>query len=487
MDILWIVVSGLGGVLVGALLQAAIGRPVLRRARREEQRVRRELELTRDRLEEVSDVCRRALDLVGRGIEESARGANRAISGRTDARQGVARAIEEVEQLLDAPHDLEGFARTVHQNVEEQAARMSSLVADADAATRAAETAAGVALAVADAVAGLARGGELLGAAGDDTQTASAQLDDSLRRGQAGVAETVAITSRVATEAERGYRAVHKTLDEIERIRSLSQTARERIDALGGRVLGIGDVVRVIQEIAEKTNLLALNASIIAAQAGEHGRSFAVVAQEIKALAQKTASSTKQISEQIRGVTEESERAALAMQTGVDAVGEGFQVALTAGDAIGEIRQSSKLAQKKVGQLLRTMDEQASSSQRVVDAAAALQERAASLTQAIREQGLQRDRVGEAAGAAVDAASRTARVARESLENGAMLGESTERLAGEVGAAGRARRDLRSRVDRINQGAAQLRGLDEEVGRRLQAMNEAAARLREELSRLAAS
>src|SRR5262249_4684704 len=299
--------------------------------------------------------------------------------------------------------------------------------------------------------------------------------------------DTADIAAKVANEAERGYRAVHRTLDEIERVRSLAETARQRIDALGGRVIGIGDVVRVIQEIGEKTNLRALNASIIAAQAGAHGRGFAVVAQEIRALAQRTATSTKQIREQIAGVREESERAAEAVSTGVEAIAQGFQVALHAGDALGEIRQGTRAAQKKVQAMLRSIDEQASASRRVVDAANVLAERAARLSASITEQGLHRSRLADRAQTRVDAAQRVARVSREQLESGRTLGDIVGRVAQETSSFSRGQKDIRRSIDRIHDGAARLSGLEIEVVQRIESVNEAAAQLREELARMAAS
>ena len=309
-------------------------------------------------------------------------------------------------------------------------------------------------------------------------------MDDALRRVQGGAGETANISSKVSAEAERGYRAVHKTLDEIERIRDLTETARKRIDALGVRVVGIGDVVRVIQEIAEKTNLLALNASIIAAQAGEHGRGFAVVAQEIKALAQKTAASTKQIGEQIRGVQEESERAMEAMANGVNAVGEGFQVALGAGDALGEIRQSARSAQKKVQAMTRAMEEQASSSRRVVDVASQLADRAAILASSIKDQGTQGDRLRESAETLAESSTRMSRLVREYNEGGRTIGEVVGRLTSEAALLMRGQKDLVRQLDRLQTGAAQLQGSEHDFVERLAAVDEAAMQLREEVGRL---
>jgi len=230
-------------------------------------------------------------------------------------------------------------------------------------------------------------------AAGAASLEASSAMDSAIQKLQGGATATAELSAQVSTEAERGYRAVHRTLDEIERIRTTTAAARERIGLLDRRAADIGHVVKVIQEITEKTNLLALNASIIAAQAGEHGRSFAVVANEIKALAQRTAASTKEIGEQIRSVQQESERARGAMDAGVAAVEEGFQVGLSAGDALDAIRQAARAAQKQVQTMTRTLKQQATLAQQVLDSAAQVAERAASFQNAMRGQGSLVDRV----------------------------------------------------------------------------------------------
>jgi methyl-accepting chemotaxis protein len=486
------------GALVGALLVLYWARPRLDRALRDEARARRELADARPRLEGLEAASRRVVELASHGIEEPARDAHRVMRGRSEAQGALGRAIDELERTLGlgagiaggmaaAVVEFEGSARRTGQVLEEQGQRMRLIAIESDQLSQVAETAGTAAGALTESIAELERGVDGLTNASVDTADASAQMEDSLRRVQIGTGDTADIAAKVANEAERGYRAVHRTLDEIERVRSLAETARLRIDALGGRVIGIGDVVRVIQEIGEKTNLLALNASIIAAQAGEHGRSFGVVAQEIKALAHRTATSTKQIREQIAGVREESERAADAVATGVEAIAQGFQVALHAGDALGEIRQGTRSAQKKVQAMLRSIDEQASASRRVVDAANVLAERAARLATVIKEQGLHRGRLADTGQTLVDSAQRISRVSREQLESGRTLGDIVGRVMQETSSFSRGQKDIRRSIDRIHDGAARLSGLEGEVVDRIEAVNQAAAQLCEELARMAAS
>ena len=113
-------------------------------------------------------------------------------------------------------------------------------------------------------------------------------------------------------EAATGVEALQKTLAGIDKIKDSSAVASSVIESLGRRILEVGNILNVIDEVAEQTNLLALNAAIIAAQAGEHGKGFAVVAEEIKDLADRTSSSTKEITELIGSIQEESRNAVSA-------------------------------------------------------------------------------------------------------------------------------------------------------------------------------
>jgi methyl-accepting chemotaxis protein len=233
-------------------------------------------------------------------------------------------------------------------------------------------------------------------------------MDAGIGRVRTAAADTAGLSARVSDAAEKGYRAVHHSLDAIERIRELSSAAHTTIDSLGARLQGIGQVVSVIEEIAQKTNLLALNASIIAAQAGQHGRGMAVVAGEIKSLAQRTASSTKEISEQILGIQAESVRAMETMAQGVVAVDRGFEVAVSAGDALGEIRQIARSAQKKVQGMARGMDEHATASREAAAATAELANETRVYARAVQQQVQVGEALRAAAGDLLGGVERTA-------------------------------------------------------------------------------
>jgi twitching motility protein PilJ len=153
-------------------------------------------------------------------------------------------------------------------------------------------------------------------------------------------AEAATQTSLKATQAAvKGGASVAETIKGMQRIRATVQSTGKKIKGLGERSLEIGAIIEVINEIATQTNLLALNAAIEAARAGEQGKGFAVVADEVRKLAERAARATKDITGLIKGIQVETSEAVTVMEEGTREVEEGTKLADQAGSALREIEQ----------------------------------------------------------------------------------------------------------------------------------------------------
>ena len=145
---------------------------------------------------------------------------------------------------------------------------------------------------------------------------------------------------------------------------SVSDTAKQ-IAELGKSSVKIGHIIGVIDDIADQTNLLALNAAIEAARAGEQGRGFAVVADEVRKLAERTTTATKEIAEMIQTVQEETKSAVAAMETGTRQVEAGVQTTSQAGDSLKEIIRMSDNVGEMITQIATAATEQSSASEEI--------------------------------------------------------------------------------------------------------------------------
>jgi twitching motility protein PilJ len=178
-------------------------------------------------------------------------------------------------------------------------------------------------------------------------------LSRSMRR-VAGDAEESASAAKLALEsATKGEQAVRASLAGMQRIRGEVQGISKKVKSLADRSLEISEIVNTIEDIASQTNLLALNAAIEAAGAGEAGLRFAVVAEEVRKLAERSGKAAKDIVVLIKTVQAETQQAVVAMEEGTREVEAGFKVTVEAGERlhqIGEIAQKSAALARDISQ-----------------------------------------------------------------------------------------------------------------------------------------
>jgi methyl-accepting chemotaxis protein len=165
--------------------------------------------------------------------------------------------------------------------------------------------------------------------------------------------------------AEEGGKIVGQTIEGMQAIDESVEASAKAVDSLGKRSDAIGEIVAVINDIADQTNLLALNAAIEAARAGEHGRGFAVVADEVRKLADRTTKATEEISESIAAIQQETQLAVNSMRAGTTRVREGVQHAGRAGDALRQIVETAREVASMVSSIATAADEQSSASQQI--------------------------------------------------------------------------------------------------------------------------
>jgi methyl-accepting chemotaxis protein len=179
----------------------------------------------------------------------------------------------------------------------------------------------------------------------------------------AGLSATVADQARA--NAKQGMEAVQNNITAMSRIRGQVQETSKQIKRLGERSQEIGEIIQLIDDIADRTSMLALNASIQAAMAGEAGRGFAVVAEEVERLADRSTNATKQISTLIKSIQSETNEVVAAMEETTREVVEGSDLANEAGQALNEIDAVSHRLAELIQQISQASNQQARGSEAI--------------------------------------------------------------------------------------------------------------------------
>ena len=174
--------------------------------------------------------------------------------------------------------------------------------------------------------------------ANESVQTMARSINDV----SSSAAESARVAQQSLSAAEKGAHAVQNAISGMNEIREQIQETAKRIKRLGESSQEIGEIVELISDITEQTNVLALNAAIQAASAGEAGRGFTVVAEEVQRLAERSAEATKQIGAIVKTIQTDTHDAVAAMEVSTHGVVEGAKLSDAAGQALSEIGQVSR-------------------------------------------------------------------------------------------------------------------------------------------------
>ena len=176
----------------------------------------------------------------------------------------------------------------------------------------------------------------------ETTSVAVVRLAQSVQQVSGNAAESAKVARQSLDAAEKGQQAVSNAISSMNTLREQIQETSKRIKRLGESSQEIGEIVELISDITEQTNVLALNAAIQAASAGEAGRGFSVVAEEVQRLAERSADATKQIAAIVKTIQSDTHDTVAAMEVSTQGVVEGAKLSDAAGQTLAEIGDVSK-------------------------------------------------------------------------------------------------------------------------------------------------
>ncbi|MEF8833271.1 MAG: methyl-accepting chemotaxis protein [Halofilum sp. (in: g-proteobacteria)] len=276
--------------------------------------------------------------------------------------RAILRLLDELSTLADGDlsthatvtEDITGaIADSVNSAIDALRSLVTTINATAEDVARAADRTQSTAIRLAEASNHQAR--EI--AAANEAITEMATSMERVSENARGSAE---VAMKSVTIASNGAETVRRSISGMDSIREQIQETSKRIKRLGESSQEIGDIIGVINDIAEQTNILALNAAIQASTAGEAGRGFAVVADEVQRLAERATDATKRVEALIKTIQNDTNEAVQSMEQSTAGVVSGAKLAEEAGGALGEIESVSKQIAELIQQISQEADQQAS-------------------------------------------------------------------------------------------------------------------------------
>jgi len=399
--------------------------------------------------------------------------------GAGDQSRGVREAVGAMERMKDQVTGITETAQELNLVVEESSSSILEMGAAGDELNDTAGVLSSRVEEVSSSVEQMVRSvGEVTGQTdalsnvASETSSSMEEMASAMREIDTLAAAASQLSQHALETSEGGHAKVQETIEGIELIRTATTTAEQVISGLGDRTNEIGTILDVIDDVADETNLLALNAAIIAAQAGEHGRAFSVVADEIKELADRVLASTKEIGDLIRSVQSESANAIGAIAEGSRSVAVGVARSRQAGASLEEIMQASRESGQRILEIVRSVQEQSKAAGHVAEMMERVNEGVGAIHRASDEQGRGNEVVYRSMTTMREVAQQLRGTTEEQSRGSARIRQSTDGVRGAV-------ENINTALESQSVACGEVVGFLEEVSAGSQANDVSSARLSE--------
>ncbi len=290
------------------------------------------------------------------------------LSQRVDTLLDAMQRFADGDLTVRVEADAEGDVRRLFEGFNDAVTTMRGMMAQvAEAISTAGATAEQVSASAEE----LSAGAEEQSSQTDEVAAAMEEMTRTIADNSESVTETNDLASENRRTARENGQVVLRAADKMEEIGEVVGRSAEQVERLHAASEEIGDIVKTIDEIADQTNLLALNAAIEAARAGgdgsggQTGQGFAVVAEEVRELAEETDQATDEIADKIEGVQSQTREAVESMETGQEEVEDGIELAREARDAFEEIVEGANMIGDRVDEIASATEEQSTTSEQI--------------------------------------------------------------------------------------------------------------------------
>ncbi|HWC64747.1 MAG TPA: methyl-accepting chemotaxis protein [Thermoanaerobaculia bacterium] len=346
--------------------------------------------------EGIAAIARRILS-GQRRVREVAEGIqrhSRAVASRAEAQNeivdqasgSIEKSDADTRVIGERMEDLSASAEETGSSILEMAASLEEVSQHMDALHASIEEMSTAAVQMAQSIASIDQSVESLSAFAGETAASMTEIDASIRQVRESARQSAGLSEGAAQDAEGGKDAVLKTVSAMSAVRDAVRGDSARMSALGERSREIGKIVRMIEEVAGETHLLALNAAILAAQSGEEGKGFAVVAAEIRALSERASAGASEIGELLSAIQNEIATLSDSMKESVRRVEDGVARSQSAGERLAKILERSRLASGAAAEIARATAEQSDGSHRVATAIDRVREQISQIASAMSQQ-----------------------------------------------------------------------------------------------------